>query len=123
MLYRNEFLNSFFLKVFLTMNEQDLREIGVNSLGARRKFLSTIEYFQTRSNYYQIGEEFLVNTYVVKQDLIELKTIWEEMNRIVEVLHNLQGANRSPRATRKRNAYIDQLVKQMQCAERFFKKY
>lgn len=48
------------LQVFLTMNETDLREIGINSLGARRKFLSTIEYFQTRSNYYQISEEFLV---------------------------------------------------------------
>jgi len=105
------------------MNEQDLREIGVNSLGARRKFLSTIEYFQTRSNYYQIGEEFLVSTWVVKQDLIELKTIWEEMNRIIEELRNLQSANRSPHAIQKRNAHVDRLAKQMQCAERFFKKY
>ena len=63
------------------MNEQDLREIGVNSLGARRKFLSTIEYFQTRSNHYRISEEFLVNTWVVKQDLNELKVIWEEIAR------------------------------------------
>ena len=105
------------------MNEQDLREIGVNSLGARRKFLSTIEYFQTRSNHYRISEEFLVNTWVVKQDLNELKVIWEEMNRTVDELRNLQGVGRSPRAIRKRNAHIDQLVKHMKCAERFFKKY
>lgn len=110
-------------KVFLTMNENDLREIGVNSLGARRKFLSTIEYFQTRSNHYRISEEFLVNTWVCKQDLAELKVVWNDMTRTVEELRNLHGIDKSPRAVRKRNAHLDHLLKQMQYAEGFFKKY
>lgn len=105
------------------MNENDLREIGVNSLGARRKFLSTIEYFQTRSNHYRISEEFLVNTWVCKQDLAELKVVWNDMTRTVEELHNLHGIDKSPRAVRKRNAHLDHLLKQMQYAEGFFKKY
>lgn len=105
------------------MNETDLREIGVNSLGARRKFLSTIEYFQTRSNYYRISEEFLVNTWVCKKDLAELKVIWNEITRTVEELRNLQGMNKYPRAMRKRTAQLDHLVKQMQYVEGFLKKY
>ncbi|KAK4008355.1 hypothetical protein OUZ56_013496 [Daphnia magna] len=111
------------LQVFLTMNENDLREIGVNSLGARRKFLSTIEYFQTRSNHYRISEEFLVNTWVCKQDLAELKVVWNDMTKTVEELRNLHDIDKSPRAVRKRNAHLDHLLKQMQYAEGFFKKY
>ncbi len=95
------------------MNETDLREIGVNSLGARRKFLSTIEYFQTRSNYYRISEEFLVNTWVSKQDLADLKLVWNDMTRTVGELHNIIG----------KTPLVEHLVKQMQHAEEFFKKY
>lgn len=94
------------------MNETDLREIGVNSLGARRKFMSTIEYFQTRSNYYRISEEFMVNTWVCKQDLADLKETW---NEITKTMAELRSSCKS--------VHVDQLEKHMQRAEEFFKKY
>lgn len=94
------------------MNETDLREIGVNSLGARRKFLSTIEYFQTRSNYYQISEEFMVNTWVSKQDLGDLKGAWNDITKIVGEM-----------CTACKSVHVDQLAKQIQRADHFFKKY
>lgn len=94
------------------MNESDLREIGVNSLGARRKFLSTIEYYQTRTNHYRISEEFLVNTWVSKQDLAELRHVWHEMMRTVG---ELRIACKLP--------HVERLVKQVRRGEEFFKKY
>lgn len=126
------------LQVFLTMNEADLREIGINSLGARRKCLSTIEYYQTRTNYYRISEEFMVNTWVSKRDLADLKLAWGEMAMTVA---ELRAAHSRPAAGVPTNAVgptgfvvdrlsttgstqlVDRLVKQMKRAESFFLKY
>lgn len=104
------------LQVFLTMNEADLREIGISSLGARRKCLSTIEYYQTKTNHYRISDEFMVNTWVSKKDLSDLKLLWGEMTKnVAELRSNQQALNVLP--------WIERLVKQMQRAEDFFKKY
>ena len=94
------------------MNETDLREIGVNSLGARRKFLSTIQYYQTRSNYYRINDEFLVNAWISRYDLAELKKVWSEMNKTVRELRKESNS-----------VHVEHLVKQMQHVEVFFNKY
>ncbi len=98
------------------MNEADLREIGINSLGARRKCLSTIAYYQMRSNHYRIGEEFMVNTWVSKRDLAELKAVWRELTVVVTELSAFD--HRTPH-----RHLVDRLVKQMQRAENFFHKY
>ena len=95
------------------MNETDLREIGINSFGARRKFLSTIEYFQTRTNYYRISEEFLVNTWVSKNDLANLKVVWDETIRTISELRHHIG----------NSVLSDQLMKSVMKAEGFFRKY
>jgi len=98
------------------MNEADLREIGISSLGARRKCLSTIEYYQTKTNHYRISDEFMVNTWVSKKDLSDLKLLWGEMAKnVAELRSNQQAMNVLP--------WIERLVKQMQRAEDFFKKY
>lgn len=94
------------------MNEDDLREIGITSLGARRKCLSTIEYFQTRSNYYQIGEQYLVNALVLKRDLSDLKRVWLY---VIKTMGDLRNSHKSP--------LVEELVKVMKDAESFFKKY
>lgn len=95
------------------MNETDLREIGINSLGARRKFLSTIDYFQTRSNYYRISEEFLINTWVSKKDLASLKVVWDEIVCTVVQLRNQIGCC----------TMTDLLMSHIRKAEDFFMKY
>ena len=100
----------------MTLNEADLREIGISSLGARRKCLSTIEYYQTKTNHYRISDEFMVNTWVSKKDLSDLKLLWGEMTKnVAELRSNQQALNVLP--------WIERLVKQMQRAEDFFKKY
>ena len=109
--WTNEYLNC--SQVFLTMNETDLREIGINSLGARRKFLSTIDYFQTRSNYYRISEEFLINTWVSKKDLASLKVVWDEIVCTVVQLRNQIGSC----------TMTDLLMSHIRKAEDFFMKY
>lgn len=109
--YTDACLNRF--QVFLTMNETDLREIGINSLGARRKFLSTIDYFQTRSNYYRISDEFLVNAWVSKMDIASLKAVWDEIVHTVTQLRNQIGSC----------ALADLLMSHIRKAEDFFMKY
>ena len=56
---------------------------------------------------------FQVNTWVSKQDLADLKLVWNDMTKTVGELRNIIG--KSP--------HVDHLVKQMQYADEFFKKY
>lgn len=115
------------------MNEADLREIGINSLGARRKCLSTIAYYQMHSNHYQIGEEFMVNAWVSKRDLADLKQIWSELSRTVAELRAGRSAStavgsapvfdRSPSPAVIPPHFVERLVKLMQRADVFFQKY
>ena len=109
----NTVQNLNWLQVFLTMNETDLREIGINSLGARRKCLSTIDYFQTRSSYYHISDEFLVNTWVSKKDLAGLKGVWDEIVQTITQLRNQIGSC----------AMTDLLLNHIRRAQDFFMKY
>ena len=98
------------------MNEADLREIGISSLGARRKCLSTIEYYQMRTNHYRISDEFMVHTWVSKKDLADMRLLWSEMTKnVAELRINPQALKVLP--------LVERLVKQMQRAEEFFRKY
>ena len=115
------------------MNEADLREIGITSLGARRKCLSTIEYYQVRSNYYRISDEFMVNTWVSKRDLSDLKMAWGEMAMTVAEMRTI--GSRSKIASQPStlpglvdvssgsSQLIERLCRQMKKAENFFLKY
>lgn len=94
------------------MNETDLREIGINSLGARRKFLSMIEYFQTHTSYYQFSEQFMVNTCVSKSDLINLRLAF---NLLSNVLHQLTSGGQ--------NTLREQLAQCAMQVDRFLRKY
>lgn len=98
------------------MNEADLREIGISSLGARRKCLSTIEYYQMRTNHYRISDEFMVNTWVSKKDLADMRLLWSEMTK------NVAELRINPQALKVLHL-VERLVKQMQRAEEFFRKY